>query len=289
MRLATPLVLAMLPVAAGAACRQPAAANAQAAAESTAARTANELRVCSDPNNLPFSNERLEGFENRIAALLARDLGAEVRYTWWPQRRGFIRNTLNSGACDVVVGLPAAMEMALTTRPYYRSSYVFVTRRNRRLDLESFEDPRLRQLRLGVPLVGDDGASSPPAHALSRRGIVRNVVGYSVYGDYREEAPPSALIRAVAEGGIDVAIAWGPLAGYFAARQSQPLRVVPVSPAVEPNRLPMTFAIAMGVRRKEAALRDRLNAFLERRRTEIDAILDEYHVPRVPEPAGEPR
>jgi mxaJ protein len=288
LRLAAPVVLAVL-AAAGAACRQQAAANPEPAANASAPRTANELRVCSDPNNLPFSNDRLEGFENRIAALLARDLDADVRYTWWSQRRGFIRNTLNSGSCDVVMGLPAAMEMALTTRPYYRSSYVFVTRSDRRLDLESFEDPRLRELRVGVPLVGDDGASSPPAHALSRRGIVRNVVGYSVYGDYREEAPPSALIRAVADGAIDVAIAWGPLAGYFAARGPLPLRIVPVSPAVEPNRLPMTFAISMGVRRKDQALRDRLNAFLERRRADIDAILDEYHVPRVPAPPEGPR
>ena len=113
------------------------------------------LRVCSDPNNLPFSNARGEGFENRIAELLARDLGTHVAYTWWAQRRGFLRNTLNAGACDVVIGYPADAEMAQTTAPYYRSSYMFVTRRGLRID--SLDDPRLQTLRVGVQLIGDDG------------------------------------------------------------------------------------------------------------------------------------
>jgi mxaJ protein len=155
------------------------------------------LRVCADPNNLPYSNRAGEGFENRIAELLAADRHASLDYTWWPQRRGFVRNTLNTGACDVVMGVPAALELTSTTRPYYRSSYMFVSRRDRRLGLHSFDDPRLRELRIGVQMIGDDFANSPPAHALSSRGIVRNVVGYSVYGDYaqprpcRRSSPPS--------------------------------------------------------------------------------------------------
>ena len=246
----------------------------------TAAPAQAPLRVCADPNNLPFTNERLEGFENRIAALLARDLGTTVAYTWWAQRRGFLRNTLNARLCDVVMGLPSDMELAATTEPYYRSTYVFVTQRSRQLKVRSFDDPALRKLRIGVQLVGDDGANSPPAHALSRRGIVQNLVGYSVYGDYRTESPPSEIIAAVARGDVDVAAAWGPLAGYFAARQKVPLDVVPVSPQREGPSVLQAFDISMGVRRDDRARRDRLNQFIRERRRDIDAILSEYHVPR---------
>jgi mxaJ protein len=244
------------------------------------------LRVCADPNNLPFSNDRLEGFENRIAGLIAADLGMSIEYTWWAQRRGFLRSTLNAHLCDVVIGLPTSVEMALTTRPYYRSTYVFVTRRDRHLQLHSFDDAALRTLRIGVPLIGDDGANAPPAHALSRRGIIRNVVGYSVYGDYRHEAPPARLIEAVAKGEIDVATAWGPLAGYFSDRESAALDLTPVEPQVDTPFLPFVFDISMAVRRDSDDLRVRLQQVLDRRRTDIDAILAAFKVPRVDRPEG---
>ena len=240
----------------------------------------NPLRVCADPNNLPFTNDNLEGFENRIANLLARDLGTTVEYTWWAQRRGFLRNTLNAGLCDVVLGLPVGMEMAATTRRYYRSSYVFVTQRARHLRLHGFDDRVLRTLRIGVQLIGDDGANSPPAHALSRRGIVQNLVGYTVYGDYRSNSPPSAIIAAVARGEVDVAAAWGPMAAYFAARQAVPLDVVPVSPESDGPALPQAFDIGMAVRRGDSARLAHLNQFIAARAVAIDAILAEYRVPR---------
>lgn len=240
---------------------------------------ARELRVCADPNNLPFSNEKGEGFENRIIELLARDLGATVEYTWWAQRRGFIRNTLKAGRCDLVPGVPARMEMLRTTAPYYRSTYVFVSRPDGP-GVASFDDPVLREIRIGVQLVGDDGFNTPPAHALSRRGLVRNVRGYTLYGDYREPNPPARIVRAVAAGEIDVAVAWGPLAGYFASRQDVPLCLVPVAPTADGPQLPMTFAIAMGVRREDEALQREIDAALQRHKPEIDAILADYGVPR---------
>src|SRR5436190_17452190 len=144
------------------------------------------LRIAADPNNLPFSNERLEGFENKIANLVARELKAEVQYLWRAQRRGFFRETLKTGDCDLVLGVPVGFQQALTTVPYYRSSYAFVYRRDSGLDLKSLDDPRLRALRIGVQLVGDDGANTPPAHALAIRGLVTNIVGYTLYGDYRQ-------------------------------------------------------------------------------------------------------
>jgi len=239
------------------------------------------LRVCADPNNLPFSNERGEGFENKIAELLAEDLHEKLEYTWWAQRRGFIRNTLKAGACDVVVGVPASFELAATTAPYYRSSYVFVYRKDKKLNVNSFDDPALRKLRIGVQVIGDDGANSPPAHALAARGVVENVRGYTVYGDYAEPNPPARIIDAVARGDVDVAVAWGPLAGYFARRERVPLAVVPVSPQIDLPFLPFVFDISMGLRRGDDALRQQLEDFLERRRPEIEKILDEYGVPRV--------
>jgi mxaJ protein len=244
---------------------------------------ARELRVCADPNNLPFSNEAREGFENRIVELIARDLGATVAYTWWAQRRGFIRNTLKAGACDLVAGTPSNMEMMKTTRPYYRSSYVFVTRADAPMP-SSFEDPLLRDRTIGVQLVGDDGFNTPPVHALSRRGIVGNLRGYSLYGDYSKPNPPARIVEAVATGEVDIAVAWGPLAGYFAARQHAPLRLTPVKPQFDGPRLPMVFDISMGVRKEDVALRQEIDDVLARRKPEIDTILAEYGVPRVDAP-----
>jgi mxaJ protein len=239
------------------------------------------LRVCADPNNLPFTNERLEGFENRIAELIAQELGARIEYTWWAQRRGFIRSTLRAELCDVVMGIPSSFELALPTRPYYRSTYVFVTRKDRNLDIESFDDPKLRELSVGVHLVGDDGANTPPAHALSNRGIINNVRGYTLYGDYRDDSPPARMIEAVARGEIDVAVAWGPLAGYYAPRQSVPLAIVPVSPQIDLPFLPFVYDIAVGVRRGEDDFREEIDSVLQRRSGEIGKILDDYGVPRL--------
>lgn len=251
-----------------------------AVAKAAPAPVQRTLRVCADPNNLPFTNRRLEGFENRIAELLARDLGARIEYTWWAQRRGFIRNTLRAGKCDVVLGIPSSFELALPTRPYYRSSYVFVTRKDRALGIESFDDPRLRTLNVGVHLVGDDGANTPPVHALSNRGIIRNVRGYTLYGDYREENPPARLIEAVAAGEVDVAVAWGPLAGYHARQQRVPLELQPVAPQIDLPFLPFVFDIAVGVRRGEEAFRDEIDRVLVARQNEIATILDAYGVPQ---------
>jgi len=239
-----------------------------------------DLRVCADPNNLPFSNSRREGFENRIADLIARDMGRTVKYTWWAQRRGFVRNTLNAGDCDLIVGVPASFDLTAVTNPYYRSSYVFVTRRDRNLEIESYDDPILRKLRIGVQLVGDDGANPPPVHALGNRGIRGNLKGYSVFGDYRQPNPPAQIIDAVAKGEVDVAIVWGPLAGYFAKRQAVPLDIKPVSPQIDLPFLPQVFDIAMGVRREDKAFRDSLDVILEKEKPAIAAILDAYSIPR---------
>ncbi len=259
-----------------------------AAAAPAPAPAPRELRVCADPNNLPFTNRAGQGFENRIAELVARDLHAHLSYTWWAQRRGFFRNTLNASVCDVVMGVPSDFEMARATVPYYRSSYVFVTRRDRRLRIASLDDSILRRLRIGVQLIGNDYMNTPPAHALSRRGMVTNVVGYTVYGDYTEPNPPARIMDAVAHGDIDVAIVWGPLGGYFASRERVPLVVTPVSPEMEPPGIPLAYSISMGVRKKDDALRRDLDRVIASHQGEIDRILDAYGVPRRPLPRGNP-
>jgi quinoprotein dehydrogenase-associated probable ABC transporter substrate-binding protein len=239
------------------------------------------LRVCADPANLPFSNQREQGFENRLAHLLADELHARLETTFWAERRGHIRMTLKAHRCDVILGIPAGSEMVLTTRPYYRSTYVFVTRRGAAVPPTSFDDARLRTWRVGVPLVGDDGANPPPVHALSARGIVDNLRGFHVYGEgRRDQDPPLALLDALARGELDVAIAWGPFAGWYARHPTvrAPLVITPV-PAQD-HGLDMTFAIALGVRKDDTALRDELDAALARRARDIDRLLDAYGVPR---------
>jgi len=242
--------------------------------------SARELRVCADPNNLPFSNAQEEGFENKIIELVAEKLDATVSYTWWPQRRGFIRNTLKAGNCDLVSGIASGVEMLRPTRPYYRSGFAFVTRADGP-QVSSLDDPILRKIKIGLPLVGEDGSSTPAGHALAKRGIIDNVRGYLVYGDNRDPNPAGDIVGAVASGEIDVAIVWGPLAGYFAKREEVTLRVTLVKPQIDGPRLPMVFDISMGVRKEDRALRNEIDEALVRLKPKIDEMLDDYSVPRL--------
>jgi mxaJ protein len=237
------------------------------------------LTVCADPNNLPFSNRAGEGFENKLVALLAKDMGRDVSYVWWAQRRGYVRNTLNEEKCDVWPGVAAGVDRLATTRPYYRSTYVFVTRARDGLTGLTFDDDRLRSLTIGVQMIGDNAMNTPPAHSLARRGLTQNVRGYMLYGDYTKPNPPADIVRAVEQSDVDVAVVWGPLAGYFASRSPIALRIEPVSPALDTAQYPMTFQIAMGVRRDNLALRDQLDSLIGRDAPQIAALLTHYHVP----------
>lgn len=236
------------------------------------------LRVCADPNNMPFSNQDGQGFENRIAELMAEELGKALEYTWWAQRRGFLRNTLYANECDVVIGVPSSLELVTATRPYYRASYMFVTRQDQQLEIESFDDPQLHELAVGVHLIGDDYSNTPPAHALANRGIIDNVTGFMIYGDYGKPDPTAALIDAVAAGDIEVAIAWGPQARYFSSKADVPLRTEPVKPLIDKDGMTFTYSISMGVRLNDLELKRELDDVLVRRKDDIEAILAEYHV-----------
>jgi mxaJ protein len=241
------------------------------------------LRVCADPNNLPFSNDREQGFENAIARILGDELDRRVEYYWQPQRRGFIRTTLNAGWCDVVTGVPADYELVATTRPYYRSTYVFVSRRGAPAQPSSLDDQRLKTMRIGVEMTGEDGDNPPAVQALASRHLVDNMRGYLVYGDYSTPDPPRRVIDAVANGEVETSIAWGPLAGYFARQSSaEPLVITPVTPEQDRRGVRFTFDIAMGVRHRDHALKDALDGALARRAPEIRRVLREYGVPLLP-------
>ncbi len=248
-----------------------------------ATRPAALLRVCADPGNLPFSNRERQGFEDKIIELIARDLGLSLQYEWLPQRLGFFRQALKTGDADLVMAAPAGFERALVTRPYYRSSYVFVSRRRAGgTPIRSFDDPALRQARIGVQLTG--GSNTPPTHALAKRNLIDNVTGYPVF-DERAGKPGESIIAAVASGEIDVAVAWGPQAGYFARGQQAPLEVTPVSPETDrigDVSLDFTFDICIALRRADKDLRDRINSVIACRQAEIGRILDGFNVPRLP-------
>jgi quinoprotein dehydrogenase-associated probable ABC transporter substrate-binding protein len=237
------------------------------------------LRVCADPNNLPFSNAQGDGFENKIATLVARELGRPLEYFWLPQRRGFIRNSLNAYRCDVVMGVPARYGLLQPTKSYYRSSYAFVSRRDRRLRINSFDAPSLTRLTIGIQVTGDDYNNPPAGRALASRHIIQNVRGFPVYGDYSDPDPQRDIVDAVADGRVDVAIVWGPLAGYYAQRESTPIEVRLV--AEEHNHPASTFSfdIAMGVRRDDTALRAALDTVITRRGDAMRQILRAYGVP----------
>jgi quinoprotein dehydrogenase-associated probable ABC transporter substrate-binding protein len=237
------------------------------------------LRVCADPNNLPFSNRAGEGFEDKIAALIGRDLGDSVEYAYALQNERFVKHTLNKGLCDVLMGVASGVDEVDTTRPYYASTYVFVSRRADGLNLGSIDDPRLRRLKIGVHLIGDD--SAPPELALAQEGIVDNVKGYLIYGDFAQPNPPARLIEAVENKDVDVAAVWGPLAGYFALSSPVPLDVRPITAAERFRPLVFSYAIAMGVRKGDTALKDRLEQALAREQPAIRRILESYGVPRV--------
>jgi quinoprotein dehydrogenase-associated probable ABC transporter substrate-binding protein len=248
-------------------------------AAAPAAAAAADLRVCADPNNLPFSNRAGQGFENKIAVLLARDLDEKPVLVFQRQTENFLDRGLKMHLCDVVMGVPAGLDEVAVTKPYYASTYVFVTRRSEK-PLASLRDPRLRRLKIGVHLIGDEAA--PPVEALGREGIVDNVKGFMIDGgDYAKPNPPARLIEAVADGQIDVAAVWGPVGGYFAKASPVALTVTPMTGTNSFTPLVFQFAIAAGVRKQDRDLRTRLDAVLTREQGPIQAILKSYGVPLV--------
>ena len=244
-----------------------------------APRPLTDLRVCADPFDLPFSNDQEQGFENKIAHVVAQDLNARVVNYWWPSRRGVLRNSILGGFCDVMIQAPVGLDPVATTKPYYRSTYYFVYRANHGLQVRSLDDTILKHLKIGVNIIGYDYTNTPPAHALGARGIV-GLVGFGNFLNPDPKADhPDDIIRAVASDSIDLAIVWGPLAGYWVKRQPVPLTMAALPDSDAVSGMPFAFSMAMGVRHRDKELKARLDSVIDRRRGEITAILQEYSVP----------
>jgi mxaJ protein len=237
------------------------------------------LRVCNDADNMPFSNQKEEGFENKLAQLIAKDWNSKLEYVWYPTRRGYFR-ILNGMYCDLIIQAPGGLDMAGTTTPYYRSGYVFLTRQDSKLaDIKSLADPRLKKARIGVTLLPSD-EQLPPTMALSHYGVVGNLHGY--LGWYNDEDRPEDIVKAVANDSVDVAIVWGPLAGYFAKQSKVPLKITPLGERDSLADVPFRYNIAMAVRRSDKELRDSLERTLKEKAPQIQAILKEYGIPMFP-------
>lgn len=256
-----------------------ATATAAALMASAPRRPPTELRVCADPYDMPFSNRDEEGFENKIAHLVAQDLNASVINYWWPSRRGVLRNSILAGFCDVMIQAPVGFDPVATTKPYYRSTYYLVFRPDRGHDVRSLDDTLLKHLRIGVNMIGYDYTNTPPAHALSVRGIV-GLVGF---GNFLNDDPnadhPQDIINAVAKDSIDVAIVWGPLAGYWVKRAAVPLTMVALPDSDPVSGMPFAFDMAMAVRHRDKELLARLDSVIVRRRADITKVLEDYNVP----------
>jgi quinoprotein dehydrogenase-associated probable ABC transporter substrate-binding protein len=239
--------------------------------------TRSELRVCADPNNLPFSNKAGEGFENRIAEIIGADLGVPVTYVWFPQVVGFVRNTLRTRACDLVMGAVSGDSIMDTTNPYYHTGYMLVTRAADGIDAHSVGDPALADKRFGII------AATPPTDLLLRHGLLDHTQSYALAVDTRFEHPAQAMLQDLADGKIDVALVWGPIAGYAITHDHLPLKAVFLE--AEPGAPRLDYRIAMGVRANEPEWRRRINQAIGRHQKEIAAVLAEYGLQSVDDAA----
>jgi quinoprotein dehydrogenase-associated probable ABC transporter substrate-binding protein len=234
------------------------------------------LRVCSDPANLPFSNDKGEGFENRIAEMVAADLKLPVEYTWFPQAIGFIRQTLFAKRCDVVMGYAQGDDLVLNTNHYYRSTYALVLRKGAGLDgVDNLEDPRLRGKRIGV-ITG-----TPPTTAMALLGLIEHAKPYPLMVDRRYESPAERMIEDIQSSDIDAGVLWGPIAGYFAPKANGDLKVVPLLKDAAGQR--MAYRITFGVRPLEDEWKRQLNGLIAKRQGDIDAVLLQFGVPLLDE------
>ena len=236
----------------------------------------NVLRVCADPHNLPFSNDKGEGFENKFAELLAQKLNRKLAYTWYPQSVGFVRNTLGAHRCDVIPGFPQGDELVQSTNPYYRTAYAFVVRPGDGLDdLDTLADPRLKTKRIGIV------AGTPPATYLAVNGLMQNAKPYPLVVDTRVESSAVAMMGDLASREIDVAILWGPMAGYYARAASPQMRVTLLMK--DSGGPQLAYRIAMGVRPSDQNWKRLLSRLIVENQVDINRLLIGFGVPLLDE------
>lgn len=274
-------VAAIIAVTAGTARAQDAAAPAPTAEQPNFARSVElidpkTLRVCSDPASMPFSNEKQEGFENKIAELLAAKLGKGISYTWYPMATGFVRKTLGERRCDVIIGYAQGDELVQNTNAYYRTAYVMVMKPGGPADgIESLDDPRLKSLKIGLV------AGTPPGSNVAMNGLMGRVKPYPLMVDTRYTHVPEMMTKDLVDGVVDVAIMWGPIGGWYAKQQTPPLKVVPL--VKEKSGPRMAYRITMGVRASDQNWKRDLNRLIRENQAEINKILLDYGVPLLDE------
>jgi quinoprotein dehydrogenase-associated probable ABC transporter substrate-binding protein len=234
------------------------------------------LRVCADPRNLPFSNEQGEGFENKLAEVLADKLGKKLAYTWYPQAPGFVRNTLGGYKCDVIMGFPQGNDLVQSTNPYYRTAYTLVFKPGTGLDgIETLGDVRLKDKRIGIV------AGTPPSNTIAVNGLMTRAKPYPLVVDTRFDSSADAMMTDLAAGAIDVGVLWGPMAGYRAKGTSPPMTVIPLTR--ETSGPPLVYRMTMGVRPADQDWKRSLNRFIDENQPAINELLLDFGVPLLDE------
>jgi quinoprotein dehydrogenase-associated probable ABC transporter substrate-binding protein len=232
----------------------------------------NVFRACGDPRNMPFSNEKGEGFENKLAELFAAKLGKKLSYTYFPQATGFVRMTLGSFRCDVIIGFPQGDDQAQVTIPYYRTTYALIFKPGTGLDgVTAIDDPKLKEKRIGVV------ARTPPSTIMAVDGLLAHAKSYPLFIDTRADSSAQAMIDDLKKGDIDVGILWGPMAGYYAKQSDPPLTVVPL--LKETVGTSLMFRIGMGVRPSDQEWKRTLNRLIMENQAEINKLLISYNIP----------
>jgi quinoprotein dehydrogenase-associated probable ABC transporter substrate-binding protein len=228
--------------------------------------------VCADPHNLPFSTDKGEGFENKLAELFANKLGKGIAYAWYPQATGFVRNTLAAHRCDVIMGAPQGDDMVQVTNPYYRTAYALVFKQGQGLEgVDTLEDPRLKGRRIGIV------AGTPPGNNMATNGLMANAKPYPLVVDTRVDSSAAAMMRDIETGDVDVGVLWGPMAGYYAQQARSPMTVVPLVKETTGPRL--AYRIAMGVRFADQDWKRLLNRMIADNQPAINKLLLGYGVP----------
>lgn len=234
------------------------------------------LRVCADPRNLPFSNEKGEGFENKLAELFAEKLQKKLDYMYFPQATGFVRVTLGSHRCDVIMGFPQGDDLVQGTNPYYRTAYALIAKQGSGLDdVATLEDERLKGKHIGIV------AGTPPATNMAVAGLMANAKPYPLMIDTRVDSSAEAMIDDLAKGTIDAGILWGPMAGFYAKKASPPLHITPLVKETTGPRL--VYRIGMGVRSADQNWKRQLNRLIQENQPAINKILLEFGVPLLDE------
>ena len=234
------------------------------------------LRVCADPRNLPFSNEKGEGFENKLAELFAAKLQKKLDYMYFPQATGFVKMTLGAHRCDVIMGFPQGDDLAQGTNPYYRTAYALVAKQGSGLDeVATLEDERLKSKRIGIV------AGTPPATNMAVAGLMMNARPYQLMIDTRFDSSSAAMIKDLMSGEIDAGILWGPIAGYYAKQANPPLHVMPL--VRETSGPQLAFRIGMGVRPADQNWKRLLNRLIQENQPAINKILLDFGVPLLDE------